>query len=257
MNLELFPTFILMIRKHIPNIITLCNLALGTLSVIMAFQNQLAFASVLILASAVLDFLDGFTARLLKAYSAIGKQLDSFADLVSFGFAPAAILFKLMEYSLYGDIFSESLQNSGITDRLLLLSPILLVLFSAIRLAEFNAGGESRDFRGMATPATGIFIAGLTLSLIQNPAGRAAGLILNPFIVLGLILALSLLMICGCRMFSLKFSDRGWKGNEIRYFFLAVSCILLIILHEIALPVIILVYLATSIIYSMIRKEQG
>ena len=88
------------LRQHLPNLLTLCNLALGFLSVLMAFENQLLFASWLILLAALFDFLDGFAAKLLRAVSDLGKQLDSLADIISFGMAPAAIVYKLMEYAL-------------------------------------------------------------------------------------------------------------------------------------------------------------
>ena len=245
-----------MFTKHIPNFITLCNLAIGVLAVFMALENQLLFASWMILIAALLDFLDGFLARILNAASEIGKQLDSFADLISFGMAPAAIGFKLMEFSIRGDIFHGGIQDTSLPERLLLFSPILLVLFAAMRLAEFNIAEDRSGFRGLATPAVAIFIAGLNMSLIRVLNTPVADFILQPLVLLSIIVFISLLMISRIPMFALKFRDFRWSGNQIRYVFLAVSCILLIILQEIALPVIIMVYLLLSIALSLIRNSR-
>ena len=151
-NLQI-PTFIVRM-KHIPNTITLCNLAVGFLAVLMAFENQLLFAGILVLIAAVLDFLDGFLAKLLDAAGEVGKQLDSLADIISFGMAPAVMVYKLLEF-----VFRQSEGISGITDaslgiRFLLLSPVMLLLCAAIRLASFNVQGDVKGFLGLATPAS-------------------------------------------------------------------------------------------------------
>lgn len=240
--------------RHIPNVVTLCNLAVGALAVLMAMENQVVFAAWLVLLAAVLDFLDGFLARILHASSPLGKQLDSFADLVSFGMAPSAIAFKLMQYSLQGDVFRQAVQELSLSERLLLFSPILLVLFAAMRLAEFNLRDESREFSGLPSPAAAIYIAGGGLFLLGRLGDLKDALLLHPVLLLIQILAISILMVIRIPMLSLKFRDFGWQGNQIRYFFLAVSGILLIILQEIALPVIILFYLLLSITVSLFRK---
>jgi CDP-diacylglycerol--serine O-phosphatidyltransferase len=244
-----------MLKRHIPNLVTLCNLAIGVLAVFMALENQVLFSSWLILIAALLDFLDGFLARVLKAGSPLGKQLDSFADLVSFGMAPASIAFKLMEYGIRGDIFQGGIQDTSLPERLLLFSPILLVLFAAMRLAEFNLRDDAGEFSGLPTPAAAIYFAGLNLCLVHHLGTQAAGVILHPLVLLANVIIISLLMISGIPMFSLKFHDYGWKGNQIRYAFLAVSGFLLILLQEIALPAIILLYLIVSIAIVLIRKH--
>ena len=244
------------LSRHIPNMVTLCNLTIGVLAVIMALENQVLIASWLILLAGVLDFLDGFLARILNAASPLGKQLDSFADLVSFGMAPTAIAYKLMEYSIRGDIFYGGIQNTSLPERLLLFSPILLVLFAAMRLAEFNLRENSTEFIGLAVPAAAIWFAGGNLFLVHNMGTPASDFILQPLVLLVNIVIISLLMIARIQMFSLKFHGFGWRSNQIRYIFLAISCILLIILHEIALPVIILLYLLLSITLSLIRNNR-
>jgi len=237
--------------KHIPNTITLCNLAVGFLAVIMAFENQLLFAGILVLISAVLDFLDGFLAKLLDAVSEMGKQLDSLADIISFGMAPAVLVYKLLEF-----IFRQSEGISGITEaslpiRFLLLSPLMLLLCAAIRLAVFNVSENSKGFTGLATPASAIFFAGIAITVLRHPDSDFTFFFMRTIPMVSCLIIISLLMIIPLPMFSLKFSDFKWKGNGIRYVFLTVSGILLIILHEIALPVIICVYLLLSIIQKL------
>jgi CDP-diacylglycerol--serine O-phosphatidyltransferase len=220
--------------QHLPNLLTLCNLAIGFLAVLMALDNQLLSASWLILLAALFDFLDGFAAKLLGAASEFGKQLDSLADIISFGVAPASLVFMLMKFT--------GVSGSDLGGRLILYSPMLLVLFAAIRLAAFNIREATQGFMGLATPAAAIFLAGLCIGVVSHPQARFTDLLLRPSWLLGIILTIGILMILPVPMFSLKFKRYGWKGNEIRYLFLAVSLILLIILQEIAWPVIILVY---------------
>ncbi len=244
------------LRQHLPNLLTLCNLALGFLSVVMAFENQLLFASWLILIAAMFDFLDGFAAKMLRAVSEFGKQLDSLADIISFGMAPAAILYKLMEYALRSELPLSGLSGANFVERLYLYSPMLLVLFAAIRLAAFNIQNDQEGFRGLATPAAAIFFAGLSMVVISHPQSGFTTFLLQPNSLLLILLIISILMILRIPMFSMKFAGFGWKGNEIRYIFIAISLILLIILQEVALLVIILVYLLLSFI-SLLSKTNN
>lgn len=244
------------LRQHLPNLLTLCNLAMGFLSVIMSFENRLIFASWLILAAALFDFLDGFAAKLLGAVSELGKQLDSLADIISFGMAPAAILYHLMTYAIRHEPSLSGLNGAGFLEGLYLYSAMLLVLCAAIRLAAFNIQEETAGFLGLATPAAAIFIVGLTMVVMVHPQSHFTTFLLQPDTLLLIILVTSILMILRIPMFSMKFAGFGWKGNEIRYLFIAVSLILLIILQEVALPVIILVYLLLSIL-PLLRKKHN
>jgi CDP-diacylglycerol--serine O-phosphatidyltransferase len=214
----------------------------------MAFENQLLFASWLILLAALFDFLDGFAAKLLRAVSELGKQLDSLADIISFGMAPAAIVYKLMEYALKNGYTFSGITEAGLVERIFLFSPMFLVLFAALRLAAYNVQEDTPGFMGLATPAAAIFIAGLGMGVLSHPDAGLTAVLLRPGHLLIMVLIISILMIIPIPMFSLKYTRYRWKGNEIRYSFLAVSLILLIILQEIALPVIILVYLLLSLI---------
>jgi CDP-diacylglycerol--serine O-phosphatidyltransferase len=227
------------LRQHVPNMLTLCNLTLGFFAVVMAFENHLLLASWLIILAALFDFLDGFAAKLLGAVSGFGKQLDSLADIISFGVAPASILYMLMKFT--------GISTDNLIQALLLYSPALLVVFAALRLAAFNLQEESSGFMGLATPAAAIFFAGLSMVVISHPGSTFTAFLLRPVCLLPIMLIISILMVLRIPMFSLKFRGTGWTGNEIRYLFLVISLILLIILQEIAWPVIILVYLLLSI----------
>ncbi len=195
----------------IPNMITLANLACGCAAIVFAMSvpGSLAIAFWFIAAAAVFDFLDGFVARLTKQYSDIGVQLDSLADMVSFGAAPAAILFVM-----YRDSFA--IWNPG---PFLAAWPGWIVfavaLFSALRLARFNIDDTQTDeFVGLPTPAAALMIASLGWLTYTGDfeVGRE--------IILVFALVVSYLLICPVRMFSLKFKSFGWKGNELRYAFL-------------------------------------
>ena len=244
------------LRQHIPNFITLCNLSVGFLAVLMAFENQLLFAGWLILIAALLDFLDGFLAKILDAVSEMGKQLDSLADIISFGMAPAALVYRMMEFTLKQSPGLGDLDNASIGVRILMLSPIILLLCAAIRLARFNLQKNRKGFFGLATPASGIFFAGIIIYLIKQPDATLASFLMQVPVLLSAILVISLLMILPIPMFSLKYTNFRWKGNEIRYVFLIISGILLILLQEIALPVIIVVYLLLSVSRNLIITDE-
>src|SRR5512135_3102266 len=158
---------------YLPNTITLLNLLSGTLAIVYALEGELGFAGLLILVSGIMDFLDGFTARILKAYSDIGKELDSLADVVSFGVAPAFIAFILMRKSLPGlNLPLSEITTSG-WNWFLLLSPFMIPVFSALRLAKFNLDErQTVNFIGMPTPANAFLWASLAIlyTFTSSPA---------------------------------------------------------------------------------------
>lgn len=219
----------------IPNCVTLCNLLCGSAAAVMALvHHNLEAAFWLVVAAAVCDFLDGFTARLLKSYSGIGVELDSLADMVSFGFAPAAIL-----YTLYGQAAphwnwpAEVVTAGG-------YALFLLAGFSALRLAKFNVDDtQHEEFCGLPTPACALFFASSGW-LVENgnlePGCEA---------LLATALLFSWLLISPIRMFSFKFKHFGWNGNELRYLFLVASIGLLVWSLK-SVPVIILLYVLIS-----------
>jgi CDP-diacylglycerol--serine O-phosphatidyltransferase len=224
-----------MIKKHIPNFITCLNLFSGSLAVYFAFKGNYTGAFVAILLSAVFDFFDGFAARLLKAYSPMGKELDSLADMISFGLAPGAIVFSL-------------LTKTTISEWLSYLA-FLIPVFSALRLAKFNIDDrQTSSFLGLPVPANAIFWAGLVYS--YSPF-----LLSNVWILLILIGLFCYFLVSEIPMFSLKFKNIAWKDNQLQYIFLIVCIILLAVLLLNAFALIIGWYILLSIGISLFKKS--
>ena len=231
----------------VPNAITSLNLVSGCMSVFFAVDGQLGLAAVFIFAAAVFDFFDGFSARLLKAYSAIGKELDSLADLVSFGLAPAAIVFTLLELTLFGTNLHIQDIDASVNQWILLLSSLVIPVAGAFRLAKFNTDDRQSDqFLGMPIPANAIFFASLALVLILGEQKFIEPIILNKYTLLISIFACSFLMVSELPMFNLKFKNVRLKENALRYFFLATTLLMLIFLQFYALPLIIIWYVLLS-----------
>jgi Phosphatidylserine synthase len=208
------------IKKSIPNFITLLNLLCGILAVIYAFKGYNDISIYLIIAAAVMDFFDGFFARILDAYSDIGKELDSLADLISFGLAPSIILFITFEEylaSLNGGLDTYS--------RILSFVPLIIVLASAFRLALFNVDiRQKEDFIGLPTPANALLIG--TLVHFTEHSAKFHYILDNLYIIPLLTIVLSYLLICRTPMFSIKFKNFELTGNKIRISFLAISALL-------------------------------
>jgi len=232
-------------KKNIPNLLTCCNAFIGAISAVFALKGFLETAALLILCAALFDFLDGFAARLLKVKSKIGKDLDSLADVISFGLAPAAILFMWMDFC-FKEMPAE-LQFFPLT--LLPYFAFIIVPFSALRLAKFNNDDrQQEEFYGLATPANALFIAFLPFAANKLP------LLENFWILLGLTLIFSLLLISEIQMFSLKFTNYSFKKNWVRYLFLFLAAILLISFQLATFPIIILLYIFISLIQFGLTK---
>lgn len=233
----------------VPNAITAMNLVCGSLSVFFAVDGQLGWAGVFIFAAAVFDFLDGFSARLLKAYSSIGKELDSLADLISFGLAPAAIIFTMLEFTLFGK--NQPIQDieANWSQWILLYSSLIIPVAGAFRLAKFNTDDrQSEQFLGMPIPANAIYFASLALILELGTNQNIVPIILNKYVLLASIFASSFLMVSELPMFSLKFKNLNLKENALRFFFLGVTILMLIFLQIYALPLIIIWYVILSVV---------
>ncbi|HHT53176.1 MAG: CDP-alcohol phosphatidyltransferase family protein [Bacteroidales bacterium] len=225
-------------KRQIPNILTCFNLLTGTVAILLALRDQTEIASLLLIVAAIFDFLDGFSARLLNAHSVIGPDLDSLADLVSFGVAPAMIIFVWSESCFLN--LPPYLQTDWIyfLRYIIFLTPVL----SAVRLAKFNHDERQKEaFIGLATPANAFF-----LGFIPYAADELS-LLGNYWVVLGLALLFSLLLVANIRMFSLKFNNFKFKDNVVRYIFLFLSLILLILFQLGSFPVIILMYILISL----------
>jgi len=233
----------------VPNTITALNLVSGCLSVFFAVDGQLGWASVFIFAAATFDFCDGFSARLLKAYSSIGKELDSLADLVSFGLAPAAIVFTMIELTLFGKNQLIQEIDGTASQWILLFSSLVIPVAGAFRLAKFNTDDrQTEQFLGMPIPSNAMFFASLGLILELGTNKSIVPLILNKYTILISIFSCSYLMICELPMFNLKFKNLKLKDNALRFFFLGTVLLMLIFLQIYALPLIIIWYVLLSVI---------
>lgn len=226
------------IKKHIPNTITCCNLLSGCVAAVYAFEGVYPLAFAFIIAGAVFDFFDGLSARALKVSSPIGKELDSLADVITFGFAPATMVFSWLREC--ADAYLDMLIAFAMP-----FVAFLLVAFSALRLAKFNVDErQTSSFVGLPTPANALFWGALVIgshdAIVEQPYGWV--------LVLGLVLLFSWLLVAEIPMFSLKFKNLSWKCNRIVYIFLLVSLVLLIVLGLNGLSAVIGWYIILSIL---------
>jgi len=232
-------------KKHIPNLLTCCNAFIGALAVLFALRDNIQAAVLLIIAAAILDFLDGLTARMLNVKSVIGGDLDSLADIISFGLAPASVIYMWMEFCFAN--LPPEMQFFPLS--LLPYFAFIIVPFSAYRLAKFNNDERHGTiFYGLPTPANAFFIAFLPFAADKLP------LLDNFWVLLGLTLIFSILLVSEFPMFSLKFSNFNFKKNWILYTFLTLSAILLGTFHFAAFPIIILLYMLISLIQFGLTK---
>lgn len=235
--------------KHLPNTITCLNLISGCFSIYSVFNGNLYLAAIFIALGAIFDFLDGFIARMIKAYSEIGKQLDSLADVVTFGVAPGFIMMKLIEKSW--SPYTESIHQY--TPFLAFIIPAL----SALRLAKFNIDTRQTDkFIGVPTPANAILILSFPLIEKFESATLITSIIGNELFLIATTLLFSLLLVSELPLFALKFKHFKYKGNEERYIFLILSTLSLIFLKFTALPIAIILYILISIIVKTFNKNE-
>jgi CDP-diacylglycerol--serine O-phosphatidyltransferase len=244
------------LTKHIPNILTCANLAFGFYSIILSFSGQYPYAMVAIFMAALFDFTDGFAARLLKAFSPIGKDLDSLADMVSFGVAPGAMLF-----CFFKDLATANGLSDNLIIKLFLLSAFLIPVFSALRLAKFNIDDRQKSsFIGLPVPAHAIFWASLLTALCPSIHTGEICLIMRidvfcfkiaPIVLIAVLSILavvtSLLLVSEFPMFSLKIKSFSWKENKpvIILFFTAI--VLIALFGIIGISATILFYILINI----------
>ncbi len=225
-------------KKQIPNILTLCNLLSGIIGIKYSFEGNLLFASMAIWIGTVFDFFDGFAARLVKANSELGKQLDSLADMVTFGLLPSFIVYHLL--IPYTDL------------EILPYVPFLIALFAALRLAKFNIDErQTTEFIGLPTPASAIFISGLPFyadSVTYN-------FLINTSSLSVISICISLLMVSEFRLFSFKIKNLSWAKDKWRINLLLIAVILFVFLQVLSLPLIIILYLAFSFLNNKLGKK--
>lgn len=220
----------MMIKKNIPNFITAANLFTGAVGVYFASQLEFEWVAFCIVLAAVFDFLDGMLARLLKVHSEIGKQLDSLADMVTFGFLPSFILFQFLQ-----------INEAGI----LSFTAFFIAVFSAFRLAKFNIDTrQSEEFIGLPTPANALFIGFL---FFLNDFD-ALNFLFETTSLLIIAVVFSLLLVAELPMIALKFKNFYFKENIFRYITIVIAVILISIFQFSAVPVVILLYILLSMI---------
>ena len=236
------------IKRNIPNIITLTNLFCGLCAIIFAFQGNLKLASFCIFAGAFFDFFDGLAARLLKVNGELGKQLDSMADMVTFGVAPGMILFQLIYYSQTISFFQSDIKDPNLFPAIL---AFLLPIFSAVRLANFNIDTkQTTSFIGLPTPAVAIFIA--AMPLINTDLFP---LFVDLRFLIPLSIILPLLLVAKIPLFSLKFSKEESMASSLNIFRITLilsSLVLLFVFQFAAIPFIVILYLILSLLNNIL-----
>ena len=228
-------------KKHIPNSLTCCNLICGCMATGAAFYGNYQWAVLLIVVGAVFDFFDGMVARALGVSSPIGKELDSLADVVTFGVAPSSILFYL-----FTEVHCPELLESVVD--LLPYTAFLMAAFSALRLAKFNLDErQHQQFIGLPTPANALFWG----SLVLGEHAFLVSLKFNAVFLFLFMLLFCMLLVCEVPMLALKFKNYTWADNKQRYIFL-IGCVPILLLAPFSLHLIIVWYVAWSIVFPKI-----
>ncbi len=224
----------------IPNLLTLSNLLCGSLAVVSALEGDLVRVFWLVMLSALCDFLDGFAARLLNQYSALGVQLDSLADMVSFGLVPSMVTFSILRTLEFGG-------ECGVCSYV----AFIIVLFSALRLARFNIDEEQHEeFLGLPTPACSIFFVATGWMFDK-------GLLANTDAIWYAVdaVVMATLLIVPVKMFSFKFKSFGWRGNELRFVFVILSAVAVAVWQVKVVPTVIVAYILVSLVRHMLAKR--
>jgi CDP-diacylglycerol--serine O-phosphatidyltransferase len=238
-------------RKQIPNLITLLNLGCGTVAIVFALEGQWQWAVYLLLIAAGFDFLDGLAARLLNAYSETGKQLDSLADMVTFGVLPALFIYTIFKQQF---LVSGTEGFPQIIQWLMLISVVIVPAFSAIRLARFNVREQGGSFfDGLPTPAHALFWTGIYWQFMGD--GLLFGTALNLFFLWAIMLIMAFHMILPVPMYTLKFEHFRVRGNLIRYLLLLVSVVILVITGLSGLSLVILTYILLSLLNLLLQTR--
>ncbi|WP_241788605.1 CDP-diacylglycerol--serine O-phosphatidyltransferase [Sphingobacterium rhinopitheci] len=224
-------------KKHIPNFITCLNLLSGCIGILLVLKGDYLSAFYCVIASGIFDFFDGFVARILHVKSLIGKELDSLADVISFGLQPAMLMYMLLK-----DVTTHAyLPYLG----------FLIAIFSALRLAKFNIDErQTSDFIGVNTPMNTFLIFSIPFIGEIYP-----NLIYSTYTLIAISVITSLLLVSELKLFSMKLSSLAWRDNKFKYIFLLTSLLLILIFKLIAVPVIFILYLVFS--YLHFASEKG
>lgn len=240
-------------KKNIPDAITCLNLLSGCYALIFVFSGNLEYASYMVFLAMIFDFFDGFAARMLQVNSGIGKQLDSLADVISFGLVPSFMLYHMIKV-----IFENSDESySPFLVALVLMSPFMLVVASALRLARFNVDVEqSVVFKGLPTPASAMFVVALPF-FGHSKLFDLEWIITNPYYLVLISIFLSFMMISSFRLISLKFTEFSWTKNSMRYILIGGAALLIFFFGFASLSFIVLLYLLISFVDTRISNTNN
>ncbi|MEO5600578.1 MAG: CDP-diacylglycerol--serine O-phosphatidyltransferase [Cyclobacteriaceae bacterium] len=226
-------------KKHLPNFLTSCNLICGCLGIVFVLEGRGVPAAYLVWLACVFDFFDGFAARMLKVHSPVGKELDSLADVISFGVLPALVMYKMI--------------GASSSSAILPYAGFMIAVFSALRLAIFNVDETQSDsFKGLNTPANTLFIT--SLPLLSDHVGTW---LYQPVVLVAITFIFSVLLVSRIEIFALKFKNFSWQENKLRFTFLLLSVLLLVSLQILAIPIIIILYIVLSLIDNTVRDRKS
>ena len=245
------------IKKHIPNAITLLNLASGLLAIIAIFKGYYDEAFIFVCVGIFFDFWDGFFARKFNVSGELGLQLDSLADVVTSGVVPGLMIFKLLQ-----DIQEDDTSKYFLTEEYYYMGFVpylgfIITMASAYRLAKFNIDTRQTDsFIGLPTPANALFIMSIPMIQFAGTHEWLVDALFNPFVLLGISLLSAYMLNAEIPLFSLKIKNFSWEKNKLQVIFLALSVVLLFVLEFTALPVIILLYVALSVLNNTVLAKK-
>lgn len=218
-------------KRHIPNIITCLNLFSGCIGVLFALRGELELTAYFVVISGICDFFDGMAARALAVHNPIGKQLDSLADVVSFGLVPGSIYYSML---------STAVPSTGYA-----YIGFMTTVFSALRLAKFNIDErQSTDFIGLNTPMNAFYVVSLPFI-----AQSYAALIYHPVFLIGSVVITSIFLVSEIRLFSMKMTSLAWHDNRWKFIFIIISVLLIGLLKFAAVPIILVLYFLFSYIH--------
>jgi len=243
-------------KRHIPNMVTLLNLFSGCIALIFTVYGNFVAAAIFVFIGIFFDFFDGLLARKLNVQSPLGIQLDSLADLITSGVVPGVIVFKLIsltvdapDYSEYNDSWNSIFHWQGFKMSLVPLIGLFIPLASAYRLAKFNLDEDQQTyFKGLPVPANTLLILSLPLILEYQNSDIINSIIINKWFLVVLTLLSCYLLNSNIKLFALKFKDWSFKNNGVRYVFLILSVVSLVILKFAAIPLIIILYILLSLL---------
>ncbi|MEE9364719.1 MAG: CDP-alcohol phosphatidyltransferase family protein [Cellulophaga sp.] len=241
-------------KKHIPNFITLLNVFCGCVATVFAVLNQLEWAALFVFLGIFFDFFDGLAARVLDVKSELGLQLDSLADMITSGLVPGIVMFQLLNMSMdggwnypTGTLIEETEHWLGLPFAPLPFLGFLITMASAYRLAKFNIDeNQTSSFIGLPTPANALLILSFPLIMLYQGNEILNDIILNKWFLIGMTLLSAFLLNAKIELFALKFKNWSFKDNALRYIFIIISVVLLIVAKFLAVPVIIAFYILSS-----------